>query len=175
MYFFHVVTSDLNALLPSAVQTVNGICKIFTRDIEVDCAANFFKRVPVLEDAAAQKLLQPREESEIGRCKIGRVRWVGEKLEMKSLKSFGRTHGSVRPRVVVQEESWCRSVSPLVPDVLQIGQGLDVAFAIDSRPFTQELYLQWSQAVEEECEHHLSTVLVASGFQEEIVPLLAQT
>ena len=155
MDFLHVITLDLNALLPSAVQTVNGIGKVFTWNVEVDRATNFvLETVPVLEDAAAQKLLQSREESEIGRCEIRRVRWVGEKLEVKSLKSLDRTHGSMRSCVMVQEESWCRSVSPFVPDVLlQVGQGLDVAFAIDSRPFTQELDPQRSQAVKEEREH----------------------
>ena len=105
MDFLHVITLDLNALLPSAVQTVNGIDKVFTWNVEVDRATNFvLETVPVLEDAAAQKLLQSREESEIGRCEIRRVRWVGEKLEMKSLKSLDRTHGSMRSCVIVQEK-----------------------------------------------------------------------
>ena len=156
------------------MQTVNGIGKIFPWNVEVDCAANFLlKAVPVREDAAAQKFLQSREQSEIGRCEIGRVRWVGEKLKVKSMKSLDRTHGSMRSRVVVQQESWCRSVSPLVPDVLlQLGQGLDVAFTIDSRPFTQELDPQRSKkSVSIHFRHCWSRLAFKGGF----VPLFAHT
>ena len=73
------------------------------------------------------------------------VRSVGEKLEVKTLKSFCCMHGIVRSRVVVMEEFLYRSASPLVPDVLlQATQGLDVAFAIHGHIFTQELSLQRS-------------------------------
>ena len=107
---------------------------------------------------------------------MGRVRWVGEKVKVESLNGFNRTLGSMRSRVVVQEESWCRSVTPLVSDVLlQVREGLHVAFAIDSCPFAQELDPQRSIAVEEEREHYFSTVLVASGFEGGFVPLFAQT
>ena len=72
----------------------------------------------------------------------------------------------MRSRVVAQEESRCRSVTPLVSDVLlQVGEGLHVAFAIDGRPFTQKHDPQRSIAVEEEREHYFSTVLVAFGFE----------
>ena len=62
--FLRVITLDLNALLPLAVQTVNGIDKIFAWNVEVDRSANFvLKVVPVLEDAATQKLLQSRKRA----------------------------------------------------------------------------------------------------------------
>ena len=88
----HVIPVDLNAFLLAAVQTVRRIDKFFSWDVEVDCSANFLlKGVPVLEDAAAQELPQPREESEISWREIGRVKWVGEKLEVESLNGFNRT------------------------------------------------------------------------------------
>ena len=58
MDFLRVISLDLNAFLSSAVQTVNGTGKIFAWNVEVDRSAKFvLKVVPVLEDAAAQKLL----------------------------------------------------------------------------------------------------------------------
>ena len=88
----HVIPVDLNAFLLAAVQTVRRIDKFFSWDVEVDCSANFLlKGVPVLEDAAAQELPQLREESEISWREIGRVKWVGEKLEVESLNGFNRT------------------------------------------------------------------------------------
>lgn len=59
-----------------------------------------------------------------------------------------------------------RSVSPLFPDVLlQSGQGLNVAFSVGNRHFTQEFYSQRSLEVEKEREHHLSIVLIAFFLQ----------
>ena len=104
MDLLHVIPFHLNALLPSVMQIVNGFGEIVAWDIKVDRAADFaFKTVSVLEDAATKKLLQVQKQSEIGRCEIGRVRRVGEKLEVKSLNGFNRALRSMRSRVVVQE------------------------------------------------------------------------
>ena len=162
MDLLHVISLDLNAFLPTTVQTVHRIAKFFAWNIEVYCSTNFLlQRVPILEYAATQELLQPREESEISWCEVGRVRWVGKKLIVESLNCIHSTPCSMRSRVIVQEKSWCWSVAPLVSDVLlQVAEGLNVSVAVDSRPFAQELDPQRSRTVEEKCEHHLSTVLV---------------
>ena len=55
MDLLHVIPVNLNALLPTVVQTVYGIGKLLPWDVEVDCSTNFLlQRVPVLEDAAAR-------------------------------------------------------------------------------------------------------------------------